>query len=62
LRDAGLADSNEAERQGIITPAEAARLAAADAAIARAVEVDAFAADSLGPRGPVDLLTRRVNT
>jgi acyl-CoA dehydrogenase len=47
LHKAGIRDSQEAQKQGIITPEEARQLAAADAAVARVVEVDDFAPEDL---------------
>jgi acyl-CoA dehydrogenase len=49
MRAARLHDSNEALKRGVITQAEADRLAAAHEAVAKVIEVDDFAPDELSP-------------
>jgi len=49
LREAQINDLDEARREDLIDEAEAERLAAADAAVARVIEVDDFAPEELSP-------------
>jgi acyl-CoA dehydrogenase len=50
LHRAGIRDSQEAQKQGIITAEEAQQLAAAAEAVADVVEVDDFAPEELSPK------------
>jgi len=57
LHSAKLRDRDEAVRKGVITPSEADKLAAAQEAAARVIEVDDFAPEELSPiyKKPADV-------
>jgi acyl-CoA dehydrogenase len=57
LRAARLRDVNEAVKKGVITQSEAERLAAAHEAVAKVIDVDDFAPETLSPiyRKPADV-------
>jgi acyl-CoA dehydrogenase len=50
MHKAGIDDSQEAQKRGIITAEEARQLAAATAAVGKVVEVDDFAPEELSPK------------
>ena len=49
MHKAGIRDSQDAQKKGIITADEARQLAATDAAVAKVIEVDDFAPEDLSP-------------
>jgi acyl-CoA dehydrogenase len=57
MRAARLHDGQEAVKQGVITQAEAEKLAAAHDAVAKVIEVDDFAPEAISPiyKKPADV-------